>query len=188
MKKTLLLFFALVSAPLFVPLFAQSAGTAGTVSPDELPRGFHTIQLGIGLEELKEALRRDTENYLFREDHDVYLVPLRNENYVESTGRGFIKRGFFQLKDSTLFVISLELNGDRIDYYSVFTALRAKYGEPVALDPQKAVWESETVRVSVERPLTVKYIDRPVFDALLAEARAEESAGTVLRDDFLRRF
>jgi hypothetical protein len=174
-------------------LFAQTGGDIGGVTGGEtetadLPRGYRTISLGIGIEELKEALRRDTEAYLFREDRDVYLVPLRNENYIETTGRGFIKRGFFQLKDSSVFVISLELNPDRIDYYSVFTAFREKYGEPAVVDPQKSVWESDAVRISVERPLTVKYIDRPVFDAILAEAQAGESAGTVLREDFLRDF
>jgi hypothetical protein len=167
-------------------LFAQTADITGP-TPD-LPSGYRTVSLGIGIEELKEALRRDTEAYLFREDRDVYLVPLRNENYVETTGRGFIKRAFFQLKDSSVFVISLDLNPDRIDYYSVFTAFRDKYGEPLSIDPQKAVWESDTVRVSVERPLTVKYIDRIVFDAILADAEAGKSAGTMIRENFLQDF
>ena len=172
-------------------LFAQTGDLTTSTDPDaaeNLPRGYRTISLGIGLEELKEALRRDTAAYLFREDHDVYYVPLRDENYVETTGRGFINRGFFQLKNANLFVISLELNPDRIDYYSVFTAFRDRYGEPDSLDPQKATWESETVRVSIERPLTVKYIDRAVFDAINAEAAAGKSAETVLRDNFLRDF
>jgi hypothetical protein len=142
----------------------------------------------MGIEELKEALRRDRETYLFREDRDVYHIPLRNENYVETTGRGFIKRGFFQLNETGLFVISLELNPDRMDYYSVFTAFRDRYGEPESIDPQKAMWESETVRVSIERPLTVKYIDRAVFDAILAEAQAGISAEKVLRENFLNDF
>jgi hypothetical protein len=176
MKKTALLAYLFTVAGLFAQTIA------------DLPHGYRTVTLGIGIEELKEALRRDTDTYLFREDRDVYFVPLRNENYVETTGRGFVKRGFFQLKDSNVFVISLELNPDRIDYYSVFTTFRAKYGEPAAIDPQKAVWESDTVRVSIERPLTVKYIDRPVFDAILADARAGESAGTMIRENFLEDF
>jgi hypothetical protein len=182
MKKTLLL-LCVFAAP---GLFAQSEDGGGPAAG--LPQGYRTITLGMGIEELKEALRRDTEAYLFREDRDVYLVPLRNENYVETTGRGFIKRGFFQLKDASLFVISLELNPDRMDYYSVFTAFRERYGEPLSLDPQKATWESETARVSIERPLTVKYIDRAVFDAIIAESQAGESAQTVLRENFLRDF
>jgi hypothetical protein len=169
-----------------VRLFAQTDDITGPTA--ELPLGYRTVSLGIGIEELKEALRRDTEAYLFREDRDVYLVPLRNENYVETTGRGFIKRAFFQLKDASVYVISLELNPDRIDYYSLFTAFRMKYGEPETLDPQKAVWESDSVRVSVERPLTVKYIDRVVFDAILADTAAGESAGTIIREHFLQDF
>jgi hypothetical protein len=185
MKKIPLLLCLFASAG----VFAQTGGTPDAAAPAEgLPRGYRTITLGMGIEELKEALSRDTEAYLFREDRDVYFVPLRNENYVETTGRGFIKRGFFQLKDGSLFVISLELNSDRMDYYSVFTAFRERYGEPDSIDPQKAMWESETVRVSIERPITVKYIDRVIFDASLAEAQAEKSAETVLRENFLRDF
>ncbi|MDR0638969.1 MAG: hypothetical protein LBG27_08760 [Spirochaetaceae bacterium] len=180
MKKITLL-LCLFAVP---GIFAQTGDPADP--SDGLPRGYRTISLGIGIEELKEALRRDTEAYLFREDRDVYHVPLRDENYVETTGRGFIKRGFFQLKDSSLFVISLELNPDRIDYYSVFTAFRDRYGEPESIDPQKATWASEAVRVSIERPLTVKYIDRAVFDAINAEAGISDE--TVLRDNFLRDF
>jgi hypothetical protein len=167
-------------------IFAQTDDAADPAAG--LPRGYRTISLGIGLEELKEALRRDTDAYLFREDRDVYYVPLRDENYVETTGRNFIKRGFFQLKDSSVFVISLELNPDRMDYYSVFTAFRERYGEPAVIDPQKAMWESETVRVSIERPLTVKYIDRAVFDDILAQSQAGKSVETTLREDFLRDF
>jgi hypothetical protein len=183
MKKIPLLLCVFVSSGVFAQTVPDAADPA-----DGLPRGYRTITLGMGIEELKEALRRDTEAYLFREDRDVYHVPLRNENYVETTGRGFIKRGFFQLKDASLFVISLELNTDRMDYYSVFTTFRERYGEPASLDPQKATWESETVRVSVERPLTVKYIARAVFDTILAEAEAGKSAETVLRENFLRDF
>jgi hypothetical protein len=177
---------------LLLCLFAVSeifAQNGDAVSPAaDLPLGYRTVTLGMGIEELKEALRRDTEAYLFREDRDVYLLPLRNENYVETTGRGFIKRGFFQLKDSSLFVISLELNPDRMDYYSVFTAFCDRYGEPLSIDPQKATWESETVRVSIERPSTVKYIDRSVFDAIIAESQAGKSTETALRERFLRDF
>ncbi|MDR1231542.1 MAG: hypothetical protein LBK61_09095 [Spirochaetaceae bacterium] len=182
MKKIALL----ASLFLAARLFAQTEDITGS-APD-LPLGYRTVTLGLGIEELTDALRQDTEAYLFREDRDVYFVPLRNENYVETTGRGFIKRAFFQLKDASVFVISLDLNSDRIDYYSVFTAFREKYGDPASLDPQKAMWESETVRVTIERPLTVKYIDRAVFDALLADAEAVNSNGTMIRERFLQDF
>jgi hypothetical protein len=174
-----------VSLLLAARLFAQTEDITGS-NPD-LPLGYRTVVLGLGIEELKEALRQDTEAYLFREDN-VYFVPLRNENYVETTGRSFIKRAFFQLKDASVFVISLDLNPDRIDYYSVFTAFREKYGDPASLDPRMAMWESETVRVIIERPLTVKYIDRAVFDAVFADADAGKSNEATIRDQFLQDF
>jgi hypothetical protein len=189
------LFFSII-APLVLPwcaaLYAQEGGAAelaGTgTGTAELPRGYRSVTLGMDTEQLKDALRQDTAVYLFREDRDVYFMPLSDEHYVETTGRGFVKRAFFQFDKSALFVISLTLNPDRLDFYSVFMMFREKYGEPSALDTQKTVWESDTVRITIERPLTVKYIDRLVFDRILAENSTAKSAAVLLRDEFLNDF
>ena len=189
MKKGL--FFSIV-LPMCALLSAQEDGAAelaGTETAQaELPRGYRSVALGMDAEQLKAALREDSAVYLFREDRDVYFMPLSDEPYVETTGRGFVKRAFFQFQEAALFVISLTLNPDRVDFYSVFMTFKEKYGEPAALDPQKAVWESEAVRITIERPLTVKYIDRPVLDRLLAERGAGQSSAVLLRDEFLNEF
>jgi hypothetical protein len=128
-----------------------------------LPRSFHNIFLGISLETLKSYLRDDA-SFNFREDRDVSLIPSAPEQtLVETQGRDFIRRAFFQLRTAEVFIMSFTLNTALVDHYSVFTAFVKKYGEPTSLSPREAVWENEETRVSIERPLTVKYIDKNSF-------------------------
>lgn len=58
------------------------------------------------------------------------------------------------------------MNKSRIDYYSVFTTLKDKYGEPDTITPQAATWKNNEITMSLEKPLTLKYIDNEVFKSL----------------------
>jgi hypothetical protein len=175
---------------------AQEDGDLAVETPPEsgrdaetaaLPRSFRGFTLGMSLEELKSALSGDAE-FVFRGDRDVSFLPGSNQNLVDSTGRGMIKRAFFQIKDDAVFVMTFEMNTDKIDHYSVFTAFSAKYGGPLALDPRQSEWEDGETRVYIERPLTVKYIDKIVFDGIVSESRAAESSAIILREEFLEDF
>jgi len=173
---------------------SASAQAADGQSPDDqaaqpaAPSGkFRAYSLGMDLDELKEELVKDPF-FEFRGDRDVSFLPLTEQRLVESEGLSFIKRGFFQLKDGKVFVMAFSFNTDLIDHYSVYTALVEKYGEPGFLNPQEAVWESEGVRLSIERPLTVKYIDKPVFDGIVRSSTMEKSAQRELREEFLGQF
>jgi hypothetical protein len=152
-----------------------------------LPRSFRGFALGMSLEELKSALSADAE-FVFRGDRDVSFLPDSNQNLVDSAGRGMIKRAFFQIKDDAVFVMAFEMNTEKIDHYSVFTAFSGKYGGPLALDPRQSEWEDGETRVYIERPLTVKYIDKIVFDGIVSESRAAESSAAILREEFLEDF
>jgi len=84
--------------------------------------------------------------------------------------------------------MAFSLNTDIIDHYSVFTQLVEKYGQPNYLDPSSAVWETDSTRIAVERPLTVKYIDKAVFNDIISESGLIESGQVKLRQDFLNDF
>ncbi|MDR3342595.1 MAG: hypothetical protein LBT14_07395 [Treponema sp.] len=157
------------------------------VSESELPRVFRDLSLGMGLEDLKGVLQQDAL-FHFRGDRDVSFLPLREQSLVETTGPSFIRRAFFQLRDGTVFLMAFTLNMELVDHYSVFTSFVKKYGEPGLLDPKQAVWESDTTRIAIERPLTVKYIDKQVFNELLDESKANASKEVRLREDFLDGF
>jgi hypothetical protein len=141
----------------------------------------------MGLDALKGALQKDGL-FQFRGDRDVSFLPLKEQNLVETTGFSFVRRAFFQLHGGAVFIMALSLDPALIDHYSVFTTFVSKYGEPVRLDPKQAVWENEETRVSIERPLTVKYIDMRVFKELVEESKVEESGQLFLRRELLNDF
>jgi hypothetical protein len=84
--------------------------------------------------------------------------------------------------------MAFALNTDMMDHYSVFTGLVDKYGQPSYLDPREAVWENDELRIAVERPLTVKYIDKKVFDDIISESSLIQSRRVRDRQEFLDEF
>ena len=169
---------------------AQTAAPAGTSAQEKyeaLPRQFRGLSLGMGLDDLKSALAKDGL-FTFRGDRDVSFLPIREQTLVETTGLLYIKRAFFQLAGGAVFIMSFSLDTKQIDHYSVFTTLVKKYGPPKSLSPGEAVWETDDTRVSIERPLTIKYIDKKVFNRLIENSKALEDRQLILREDFLGDF
>jgi len=156
-------------------------------NPEEVPRQYRQLFLGMSLNELKLALQRD-ELFIFRGDRDVSFIPIREETLVETTGLSFIRRAFFQLTGGNVFIMAFSLDTRLVDHYSVYTSLVSKYGEPDYLNPTEAVWESQDTRLSIERPLTVKYIDKKVFNSLIDASRTRDTRQLFMREDFLRDF
>jgi hypothetical protein len=193
---TLALIGALISA---APVFAQTPAdpalpVSGAAAPEavnteenSLPRAFRKLSLGMSLDELKTALAADGL-FTFRGDRDVSFLPVKEENLVETTGLSFIRRAFFQFRDGMVFIMAFSLDPVKIDHYTVFTTLRAKYGDPNELSPSEAVWTNGETRVSVERPLMVKYIDLQVFNRIVGDAKAEEATEVFRRREFLDDF
>jgi hypothetical protein len=186
-------FFIFGGFLLSIPVHAQNgpddAGVVPVTSPEEgaLPRSFRKISLGMGLEDLKKTLEQDGLFY-FRGDRDVSFLPTREQSLIETTGFSFIRRAFFQLREGELFIMAFSLDPALIDHYSVFTDFVKKYGDPLSLDPGQAVWESDDTRIAIERPLTVKYIDKKIFAEIIAESAVKDSGEIFLREDFLNGF
>ena len=164
-----------------------SGGEKAESSPQPIPRQFRELSLGMSLDDLKSALAKDGL-FRFRGDRDVSFLPIRETTLVETTGLSYIRRAYFQLSDKTVFIMSFSLDTRVMDHYSVFTTFVKKYGQPISLSPSEAVWESDDTRVSIERPLTVKYIDKTVFDRLKEESKTEEKWELLLREEFLGDF
>ena len=155
--------------------------------PEVLSRHFRDLQLGMGLDDLKTALAKDSY-FNFRGDRDVSLLPAREQSLVETTGSLFIKRAFFQLREGKLFTMAFTMDTNQIDHYSIFTHFVQKYGEPTSLSPKESVWENDDTRIAIERPLTIKYIDKHVFNDIINESAVDESAHVWLRQDFINEF
>jgi len=173
---TPIFFFILV---LGVPMGAQ------TKVP--LTSGFDTFKLGMPLEDLKKALKSSTF-FVYDGDPDVTLLSRPNTSLIDVTGITFFSHGVFQFLDGTLYSITLEINPVQLDYFSMYTTLTKKYGDPIALDPSTARWENSQVRLTLERPLSVKYLDMPRFLALQKSGTAQQALQNLTREHFLENF
>jgi len=155
--------------------------------PEETPRQFRGLELGMDLEDLKTALIND-DLFAFRGDRDVSWLPVQEETLVETAGLSYIRRAYFQLIEGEVYIMSFTLDTRVMDHYSVYTAFVRRYGEPVYISPSESVWENENTRVSIERPLTVKYIDMNIFNLLIEGSRRNESQEMLRREEFLADF
>lgn len=162
---------------------------AGVAMGEQLPppTGFRSLNLGDPVESVKSNLEADT-NFAYRGDPDVSLLPQDRQTLIETEGRRFIRRAYFQFYSERLYSITIDLDEGELDYYTMYTALTQKYGEPTTLSPEEAVWLSDAVRFSLERPLTVKYVDLPVFNERIRRRERAESMDQFARDRFVDQF
>jgi hypothetical protein len=179
--QTLLLLCGLAVAQTAAPA-APSAASASQGTD-----GFRAIRLGMGLEETKRALQADPY-FDYRGDPDVSFLPLSQATLIECAGTSYISRAYFQFSEGRLFTITLVLDDSRIDYYSLYTRLTEKYGSHSELNPSRVLWRFASVDFSLERPLTVKYIDRTTFERQRTRGVAREALDDISRRRFLEQF
>lgn len=153
-------------------------------NPQKLPSGYRSVVLGMEFEAVKEALKKDGL-YGYRGERDVSLLPGENRVLIETSSSGYAARCWFHFYENKLYTIIINFNPEKMDFYSVFTKLLEKYGEPDSLSPETVYWENADVSLSLERPVSVKYIDRRVFNALADKSGVEESAAEILRAGIL---
>jgi hypothetical protein len=159
----------------------------GLSAQANLNPGFDVFRLGMSLADLKAALGNNSF-FLYNGEPDVTMLARPNTNLIDVPGISYFSRGIFQVVEGKLYSITLELNLEQISYFSMYQALTKKYGDPTALDPASARWESAAVRLSLEKPLTVKYIDMPLFLRLQKEGTAQKALQEITRDKFLENF
>lgn len=165
----------------------KPAGQAAASPAQPLPRGFRSISLGMGLDQVKQALKSDPL-FLYRGDPDVSFLPQTRQYLIECAGATFLRRAYFQFSDSRLYIMILMLDPQKLDHFSLYSAFTAKYGGPSSLNPQETVWQSDAVRFSLERPLTVKYIDRALFAAGLEAGKAPNDLEQLSKEKFIEQF
>ena len=154
---------------------------------EELPLGYKNIQLGQSFEEVRSILEKDS-SFGFRGDRDVSLLPTEERVLIETSGSAFFERCWFQFYEDKLYSIVLNIDTDRMDYFSMFKTFSQKYGEPNSLNPSKSEWKNDSVILSLEKPLTVKYLDVKVFNELQDISEKATSAEDYLRKRFLESF
>ena len=153
----------------------------------ELPAGYREISLGMNMDAVKEVLLKDPI-FGYRGERDISLLPGKNRSLIETRGSSNIKRAWFQFYEDNLYIIIIQMDTDKIDYYSMYSALTSKYGEPLSIDPKRAIWKNETVSMILERPLAIKYIDLKVFNELLEKSQTDKAYSDILREEFINDF
>ncbi len=184
-NRRISIFFAAVLA------FTVSQGIGAQESAEApespLPREYRGILLGMSPDEVKEKLLDDSW-FDYRGDPDVSLLKRPRASVIDSGGSLFIERGLFQFEDESLAAIMLELNPETIDWFSVYTTLEERYGNPTAMNPDKAWWEDGETRLALERPLTVKYLDLGFFNASVERRTDRIAWRESAREEFLDEF
>jgi hypothetical protein len=171
---------------LFILNFSLSFAFSQNAS---IPDGYKELKLGMSLEQVKNALENNMI-YGYSGERDISLLPTENRVLIETDASkygswSFISKCYFQFYEEKLYIITIELNTQNIDHYSVFSTLMKKYGKPSALNPEKSTWQNDKVIMSLERPLTLRYTDKIIFDKLQEEALVKKSFEEITREDFL---
>lgn len=171
MKKTAVIVIFLCSA---LSAFSQA----------NLPSGYREIQLGMSLDQVKTALLHDSE-FGYRGERDVSMLPDGDRNIIETSGNGYLADCWFQFTEGKLYTIIININTAKMDYYSVFSTLCGKYGNPDELTPELCTWKGSSVIMSLEKPLCIKYVDAALLQKIEDKAQTEAAAEEVARKGFL---
>lgn len=154
-----------------------------------VPDGYGGIQLGMTVEQVKKALEDNTD-FGYHGDRDVSLLPGENRVLIETdattyAGYSFLERCWFQFYNDKLYIITINVNKEKMDHYSIFDSLCKKYGNPDSVSPEKSVWQGKSVTMSLERPLTLKYVDQKTFESLQNKSQVGPNGKEMTRDMFL---
>jgi hypothetical protein len=160
---------------------------ADVPAPQPLPRSFGSMVLGISLEQAKEDLQTDSL-FSYRGDPDISFSPVDSQPIIRADGLAYLDAGIFQFHEDALYSITLQIDPEQLDYFTMYSTLTAKYGDPDYLDPQQSYWERNGVRMILEKPVTVKYLDMDAFTAIREAGAAQESVGDLSREIFLDNF
>ena len=156
---------------------------------EPLPNGYKNILLGLTLDETKQELIKNSD-FGYHGDRDVSLRPNDNQVIIEtdaSNGYGsiFLTQCWFQFYEKKLYTITINMNTEKLDYYSVFTTLKNKYGEPESFSPKQAIWSDDSVTIVLEKPLALKYIDNKTQKELQNYSNIQKSAAETTKEMFL---
>ena len=156
---------------------------------ENIPSGYGGIQLGMSVDTVKQKLKENSD-FGYHGDKDVSLLPGENRVLIETDAEsgysfGFLERCWFQFYNDKLYVITININKEKMDHYSICNSLCKKYGNPDSVSPEKSVWTNENISMSLERPLTLKYIDIKTFTELQNNSLVKPSGKEITREMFL---
>ena len=81
----------------------------------------------------------------------------------------------------------MQLSNTKVGYYSLLKSLTDKYGNATSLEPKKAGWENDSIRIQIEKPCILKYTDMETWKSLSSTDEEMEARKTekIERESFL---
>ena len=168
---------------------SRNPATGKETQAQSVPDSFGNVKLGMSVDDVKSMLMKDSQ-FGYRGDKDVSLMAGENRTLIETDSAryapySFLDRCWFQFYEDKLYIMTINMNQEKLDHYSVFSQLCEKYGTPTSLNPDKSEWVSDTVIVALERPLSIKYTDRVVMEKIQNASFVEKTAKEKNREQFL---
>ena len=71
----------------------------------------------------------------------------------------FYKSGYFIFKNDSLYSITIHFQSNQVDFLELLSALNSKYSKGAFLDANTVAWQNGNMRMILERPSIVKYIN-----------------------------
>jgi len=166
---------------------SEVGGDSFSVNPGDSGAswGFSNIRLNMEFDAVSKLLEKSAD---FDYVRSTLSWPDPDSPVISVTGRGSIKKGFFQFHNKRLYSITIVLDENRIDYFTMFTTFSQKYGEYSFLSPNQVKWESELYSLALEKPLTVKYLDLTLHREFIEKSMVDKSDMQLSREQFLKEF
>ncbi len=156
------------------------------VAQESLPNGYRDIRLGMSINQVKQSLQDDII-FNYRGERDVSLLTGKNQTIIETSSDSWLENCWFQFYNNELYSIIINFNPTYFDYNTIYNRLTNSYGIHSEMDPKRVVWENSSITMSLEKPISVKYLDNTIFEEIrnlstIKQTELEETRDSLLED------
>ena len=123
--------------------------------------GFKDINLGATREDTINAILSDRTMILPRKymTGSVDITAEESATFLALEENKFYRSGYFIFKNDSLYSITIHFQPNQVDFLEILSALNSKYGKGAFLDANTVAWQNRNMRIILERPSIVKYIN-----------------------------
>ena len=123
--------------------------------------GFKDINLGATREDTINAILSDRTMILPRKymTGSVDITAEESATFLALEENRFYRSGYFIFKDDSLYSITIYFQPNQVDFLELLSALNSKYSKGAFLDANTVAWQNGNMRIILERPSIVKYIN-----------------------------
>ena len=123
--------------------------------------GFKDIQLGSTRDDVINAILSDNTMILPKKymTGSVDIAAEESATFLALEENKFYKSGYFIFKNDSLYSITIHFQQNQVDFLELLSALNSKYSKGAFLDANTVAWQNGNMRMILERPSIVKYIN-----------------------------